>query len=209
MFETLTDKLGSVFNKITSRGVLTESDIDQAMREIRIALLEADVSLPVVKDFISKVKEQAIGEKVVRSIQPGQMVVKIVHDELVKLLGDEACCLNLNAVPPVVILMVGLQGSGKTTTSAKIANKLKKNKKVLLASLDVYRPAAQEQLAQLGKQIGVATLPIVKGEKPQEITKRALKDAKKGVYDVLILDTAGRLHIDAELMDEVKEIKQI
>lgn len=209
MFETLTDKLGSVFSKITSRGVLSEADIDQAMREIRIALLEADVSLPVVKDFIAKVKLEALGEKVVKSIQPGQMVVKIVHDELVKLLGDDTCSLNLNAVPPVVILMVGLQGSGKTTTSAKIAGKLNKNKKVLMASLDVYRPAAQEQLEQLGKQLGVATLEIVKGEKPQEITKRALKTAKNGVYDVLILDTAGRLHIDNFLMNEVKEIKEI
>ncbi len=209
MFETLTDKLGSVFSKITSRGVLSEADIDQAMREIRIALLEADVSLPVVKDFIAKVKLEALGEKVVKSIQPGQMVVKIVHDELVKLLGDDTCSLNLNAVPPVVILMVGLQGSGKTTTSAKIAGKLNKNKKVLMASLDVYRPAAQEQLEQLGKQLGVATLEIVKGEKPQEITKRALKAAKNGVYDVLILDTAGRLHIDNDLMNEVKEIKEI
>lgn len=209
MFETLTDKLGSVFSKITSRGVLSEADIDQAMREIRIALLEADVSLPVVKDFIAKVKLEALGEKVVKSIQPGQMVVKIVHDELVKLLGDDTCSLNLNAVPPVVVLMVGLQGSGKTTTSAKIAGKLNKNKKVLMASLDVYRPAAQEQLEQLGKQLGVATLEIVKGEKPQEITKRALKTAKNGVYDVLILDTAGRLHIDNFLMNEVKEIKEI
>ena len=209
MFETLTDKLGSVFSKITSRGVLSEKDIDEAMREIRVALLEADVSLPVVKEFISKVKEDALGEKVVRSIQPGQMVVKIVHDELVKLLGENSCSLNLNAAAPVVILMVGLQGSGKTTTSAKIAGRLKKNRKVLMASLDVYRPAAQEQLEQLGKQLGVATLPIVKGQTPQEITQRALKDAKNGVYDVLILDTAGRLHIDADLMNEVKEVKAL
>ena len=150
MFETLTDKLSSAFARITSRGVLSEADIDSAMREIRVALLEADVSLPVVKDFIAKVKEQALGEKVVKSIKPGQMVVKIVHDELVSLLGDENTGLNLNAAAPVVILMVGLQGSGKTTTTAKIAGRLKKHKRVLLASLDVYRPAAQEQLAQLG-----------------------------------------------------------
>lgn len=209
MFETLTDKLGSVFSKITARGVLTEKDIDEAMREIRVALLEADVSLPVIKSFISKVKEQALGEKVIRSIQPGQMVVKIVHDELVKLLGADSTELNLNVPAPVVILMVGLQGSGKTTTSAKIANNLKKNRKVLLASLDVYRPAAQEQLAQLGAQIKVDTLPIVQGEKPLEIAKRALKEAKKGVYDVLILDTAGRLQIDTELMNEVQEVKKL
>ena len=151
--------------------MLNEKDIDEAMREIRVALLEADVSLPVVKSFIAQVKEQALGEKVVKSVQPGQMVVKIVHDELVKLLGAENAELNLNAVPPVCILMVGLQGSGKTTTSAKIANKLKARKKVMLASLDIYRPAAQEQLAQLAGQIGVYALPVIKGEKPAETTK--------------------------------------
>lgn len=189
---------------------MTEKDIDEAMREIRIALLEADVSLPVVKDFIAKVKVEALGEKVVKSIQPGQMVIKIVHDELVKLLGsEEGSELNFRAVPPVSILMVGLQGSGKTTTSAKIANKLKGKKKVLLASLDIYRPAAQEQLAQLAEKIGVACLPIVKGEKPEAITKRALAEGKKGGYDVVILDTAGRLQIDQMLMDEVKEVKKI
>lgn len=210
IFEALTDKLGSIFSKITSRGVLTEKDIDEAMREIRIALLEADVSLPVVKDFIAKVKVEALGEKVVKSIQPGQMVVKIVHDELVKLLGsEEGSELNFKAVPPVCVLMVGLQGSGKTTTSAKIANKLKGKKKVLLASLDIYRPAAQEQLAQLAEKIGVTCLPIVKGEKPEAITKRALSEGKKGGYDVIILDTAGRLQIDQVLMDEVKEVKKI
>lgn len=209
MFEALTDKLGAVFSKITSRGVLSEADIDSAMREIRIALLEADVSLSVVKDFIAHVKEQALGEKVVRSVQPGQMVVKIVHDELVKLLGDDKTELNLNAPAPVVVLMVGLQGSGKTTTTAKIANKLKKNKRVLMASLDVYRPAAREQLAQLGAQIGVDTLDIREGEKPADITKRALNAAKTGVYDVLFLDTAGRLQIDEKLMDEVVEVKNI
>ena len=209
MFEALTDKLSSAFSKITSRGVLNEKDIDEAMREIRIALLEADVSLPVVKDFIAKVKAEALGEKVVKSVQPGQMVVKIVHDELVKLLGQDGTSLNLNAPAPVVILMVGLQGSGKTTTSAKIANRLKKNKKVLMASLDIYRPAAQEQLAQLGSQIKVDILPIIKGQKPLDITKRALQEAKNGVYDVLILDTAGRLHIDEVLMQEVAEVKKL
>lgn len=206
----MTDKLSAAFSKITSRGVLNEKDIDDAMREIRVALLEADVSLPVVKDFIAKVKVEALGEKVVKSIQPGQMVIKIVHDELVKLLGsEEGCGLNFQAVPPVSILMVGLQGSGKTTTSAKLANKLKNKKKVLLVSLDVYRPAAQEQLAHLAGQIGVDCLPVVKGEKPEAITKRALSEAKKGGYDVVILDSAGRLQIDQELMDEVKEVKKI
>lgn len=209
MFESLTDKLSQAFAKITSRGVLSEADIDSAMREIRMALLEADVSLSVVKDFIAKVKEQALGEKVVKSVQPGQMVVKIVHDELVKLLGAGENALNLNVPTPAVILMVGLQGSGKTTTSAKLASFLKKNKKVLLASLDVYRPAAQEQLAQLAMQIGVASLDIVQGENPLQITKRALKTAKEGVFDVLILDTAGRLQINEALMDEVIEIKKL
>ena len=209
MFENLTDKLGNVFAKITSRGVLNEKDIDEAMREIRVALLEADVALPVVKDFIAKVKEQALGEKVIRSIQPGQMVVKIVHDELVKILGADESSLNFNVVPPAVILMAGLQGSGKTTTSAKLAKMLGKKRKVLLASLDVYRPAAQEQLAQLAEQIGGASLPIVAGQKPLDITKRALDAAKKGGYDVLILDTAGRLHIDDDLMNELVEVKKI
>lgn len=209
MFENLTDKLGSVFAKITSRGVLNEKDIDEAMREIRIALLEADVALPVVKEFIAKVKEQALGEKVIRSIQPGQMVVKIVHDELVKVLGSDESALNFNVVPPAVILMAGLQGSGKTTTAAKLAKMLGKKRKVLLASLDVYRPAAQEQLAQLAEQIGGSSLPIVEGQKPCDITKRALDVAKKGGYDVLILDSAGRLHIDDELMNELVEVKKI
>ena len=211
MFDALTDKLNAAFSKITSRGVLNEKDIDEAMRDIRVALLEADVSLPVVKDFIARVKAEALGEKVVKSVKPGQMVVKIVHDELVKLLGAEDCGLNFKAVPPVCILMVGLQGSGKTTTSSKIAKRLKdkSRKKVLLASLDIYRPAAQEQLAQLATQIGVVSLPIVKGEKPAEIAKRALSEGKKGGYDVIILDTAGRLHIDEALMDEVVEVKKI
>ncbi|MDO5386963.1 MAG: signal recognition particle protein [Pseudomonadota bacterium] len=209
MFDALTDKLSSAFAKITSRGVLNEKDIDEAMREIRIALLEADVSLPVVKQFIAQVKEQALGEKVVKSVQPGQMVVKIVHDELVKLLGDDSCGLNLNAVPPACILMVGLQGSGKTTTTAKIAAKIKKQKKILLASLDIYRPAAQEQLSMLAAKIGVDALPVVKGEKPEAITRRALAEGKKGGYDVIILDTAGRLHIDEELMNEVVNVKKI
>lgn len=208
MFESLTDKLSKAFSKITSRGVLSEKDIDDAMREIRIALLEADVTLSVVKDFIAKVKAEALGEKVVKSVQPGQMVIKIVNDELTKLLGAEDTELNFNAPAPVCMMLVGLQGSGKTTTAAKIAKKLKKNKRILLASLDVYRPAAQEQLAQLGKQIEVDVLPIVAGQKPLEITKRALGEAKTGVYDLLILDTAGRLQIDEAMMDEVAEVKK-
>lgn len=209
MFESLTDRLSQAFSKITSRGVLSEKDIDDAMREIRVALLEADVSLPVVKEFIARVKEEALGEKVVKSVQPGQMVIKIVHDELVKLLGAESTELNFNAPAPVCWMLVGLQGSGKTTTAAKIAKKLKKNKRIMLASLDVYRPAAQEQLQQLGHQVEVDVLPIIKGEKPLEITKRALKEAKTGVYDLLILDTAGRLQIDEALMNEVVEVKKL
>ena len=209
MFDNLTDKLGGIFSKITSRGVLNEKDIDEAMREIRVALLEADVALPVVKEFIARFKEQALGEKVVRSIRPGQMVVKIVHEELVKVLGSDESALNFNVVPPAVILMAGLQGSGKTTTSAKLAKMLGKKRKVMLASLDVYRPAAQQQLEQLAQQAGVFSLPIVDGQKPVEITKRALDAAKKGGFDVLILDSAGRLHIDNELMDELVEVKKL
>lgn len=211
MFESLSDKLTGIFNKITSRGVLSEADIDATMREIRVALLEADVALPVVKEFIAQVKEQAKGEKIVRSIQPGQMVIKIVHDELLKLLSSDNEQLNLNTPAPAVIMMVGLQGSGKTTTSAKIAKRLadKERKKVLLASLDVYRPAAQMQLEQLAKQIGGHSLEIIKGEKPEAIAKRAISEAKKGGFDVVILDTAGRQHIDQAMMDEAKQIKQI
>ena len=209
MFESLTDKLSGVFARITSRGVLNDKDIDEAMREIRVALLEADVALPVIKDFVARVKEEARGEKLVRSIQPGQLVVKIVHDELVKLLGAEDGDLNLNVVPPAVILMAGLQGSGKTTSSAKLAKMLGKNRKVLLASLDVYRPAAQEQLEQLARQIGGHSLPIVNGEKPLAITGRALDVAKKGGFDVLILDSAGRLHIDDALMEELQAVKKL
>jgi signal recognition particle subunit SRP54 len=209
MFESLTNRLSQAFAKITSRGVLSEKDIDDAMREIRVALLEADVSLSVVKDFIANVKTEALGEKVVKSVQPGQMVIKIVHDELVKLLGAENTELNFNAPAPVVFLLVGLQGSGKTTTAAKIAKKLKKNKRILLASLDIYRPAAQEQLAQLGKQIEVDVLPIIAGQKPLDITKRAIETAKNGVYDLLILDSAGRLQIDENLMKEAAEVKKM
>lgn len=209
MFDTLAEKLSGVFDRLARRGALTESDVDTAMREIRIALLEADVALPVVKDFVAKVREQAVGQAVVKSVTPSQMVVKIVNDALVETLGGENAALDLNAPAPVPVLMVGLQGSGKTTTSAKLALRLKKDKKrVLLASLDVYRPAAQEQLAQLGKQIDVAVLPVIVGEKPKAIAARAMAEAKKG-YDVVILDTAGRLHIDLDMMAEVAEVRTL
>lgn len=209
MFDTLAEKLSGVFDRLARRGALTESDVDTAMREIRIALLEADVALPVVKDFVAKVREQAVGQAVVKSVTPSQMVVKIVNDALVETLGGENVALDLNAPAPVPVLMVGLQGSGKTTTSAKLALRLKKDKKrVLLASLDVYRPAAQEQLAQLGKQIDVAVLPVIVGEKPKAIAARAMAEAKKG-YDVVILDTAGRLHIDLDMMAEVAEVRAL
>jgi len=210
MFDTLTNRLSGIFAKLGSRGVLSEKDVEDGLREIRLALLEADVSLPVVKTFIAKVKEKALGEKAIKTVRADQQIVKIVYDELLALLGsEEDTALNFKAVPPAVFLMVGLQGSGKTTTSAKIAAKLKKNKRVLMASLDVYRPAAQEQLSQLGAQCGVDVLPIIAGQKPLEITKRALEAGKKGVYDVLILDTAGRLQLDETLMEEAAAVKKL
>lgn len=210
MFDTLAEKLGGVFDRLARRGALSEANVDEAMREIRVALLEADVALPVVKDFIAKVREQAVGQAVIKSVTPSQMVVKIVNDALVEMLGGENAALDLAAVPPVPVLMVGLQGSGKTTTSAKLALRLKKEKKkVLLASLDIYRPAAQEQLAQLGKQIDVDSLPVIAGEKPKAIAQRAMTEGRRGGYDVVILDTAGRLHIDLDMMGEVAEIRSI
>ena len=211
MFDTLTEKLGAVFDRLSGRGTLSESDVDTAMREIRIALLEADVALPVVRDFIEKVRGQAVGQAVVKSVSPAQMVVKIVHDALVETLGGEdGEGLDLAAQPPVPVLMVGLQGSGKTTTSAKLALTLKKQKKrVLMASLDVYRPAAQEQLSLLGKQIGVDVLPVIVGEKPAAIANRAMAEARRGGYDVVILDTAGRLSVDLDMMAEAAEIRNI
>ena len=209
MFESLSSKLTGVFDRLTGRGNLTESDVNDAMREVRIALLEADVALPVVKNFIEKVKAGAVGHDVIRSVTPGQQVIKIVHDNLVELLGTEASPLNLSVTPPAVIMMLGLQGSGKTTTSAKLAKRLHdvEKKKVLLVSLDVQRPAAQEQLAVLGTQIGVATLPIVAGQQPVEIALRALDVARKEVFDVVILDTAGRLAIDDALMAEAAAVR--
>ncbi|MEQ9447024.1 MAG: signal recognition particle protein [Rhodospirillaceae bacterium] len=212
MFDGLSQRLGSVFDALTRRGALKEDDVRAAMREVRVALLEADVALPVVKDFIEKATEKAVGEQVIRSVTPGQMVIKIVHDCMVEMLGGEdeaASQLNLRAAPPVPYLMVGLQGSGKTTTTAKVARHLqnKEKKRVLMASLDVYRPAAMEQLAALGQQANVITLPIVAGQKPVEIAKRAMEEGRKGGFDVVILDTAGRTTIDQALMDEVSQVR--
>ena len=209
MFENLGKKLSSVFDKLKGRGVLTEDNINEALREVRIALLEADVALPVVKDFIEAVKVKALGQDVIRSISPGQMVVKIVHDHLIEVLGTANEDLNLTTEPPAVILMAGLQGSGKTTTTAKLARYLgeKRKKKILMASLDIYRPAAQKQLAVLGEQIGVDTLPIQEGQQPLDIAKRALTQGKLGGYDVVFLDTAGRLQVDDALMQELESVK--
>lgn len=210
MFESLSQRLSSVFDKLTGRGALSEADVAEALREVRVALLEADVALPVVKDFVARVRDRAVGQDVIKSVTPGQMVVKIVHDELVSVLGREGGELNLNAVPPAVILMVGLQGSGKTTTSGKLALRLKaERKKVLLASLDVYRPAAQQQLEILARQADVGSLPIIMGEMPVAIARRALDTGRKEGYDVVILDTAGRLHIDQALMAEVAEVRDV
>jgi signal recognition particle subunit SRP54 len=208
MFDTLSDRLGSVFDRLRGRGALTEADVRSAMREVRVALLEADVALPVARDFVDKVTEQAVGQEVLRSVTPGQMVVKYVHDALVDTLGAETAELNLNAAPPAVIMMVGLQGSGKTTTTAKLAKRLteRERKKVLMASLDVARPAAQEQLAVLGRQTNVDTLPILPGQQPVDIAKRAIQAAKLQGYDVVMLDTAGRLHVDDQLMGEMKAV---
>jgi signal recognition particle subunit SRP54 len=211
MFESLSERLGGVFDRLRGRGALSESDVREAMREVRIALLEADVALPVVRDFVEKITEQAVGHNVLRSVTPGQQVVKIVHDALVETLGSEASDLLVDVTPPAVVMMVGLQGSGKTTSTAKIAKRLteKGRKKVLMASLDVNRPAAQEQLATLGTQASVATLPIVAGQQPVDIARRALQAAKLQGFDVLMLDTAGRLHVDQALMDEMKAVAEV
>jgi signal recognition particle subunit SRP54 len=214
MFEALSNRLNGVFDRLRRRGALSESDVSDALREVRVALLEADVALPVVKDLIAKVRERAVGQEVIRSVSPAQQVVKIVNDALVEALGGgegEAAPrgLDLNAPAPVPVLMVGLQGSGKTTTSGKIALRLKsrERKKVLLASLDVQRPAAQLQLAQLAERAGVTSLPIVPGQTPLEIAARAMDVGRRELYDVVILDTAGRLAIDEALMAEVAEVK--
>ena len=225
MFEGLSKRLGDVFDKLRGRGALSEADVDAALREVRTALLEADVALPVVRDFVDEVRPKAIGADVIRSVTPGQMVIKIVNDHLVEMLGGTVADLDLNAIPPVVILMVGLQGSGKTTSSAKIAYRLSQGpqgmaaemfggsfstrRKVMMASLDTRRPAAQHQLKVLGEQTDVPTLPIVPLEMPLAITRRALETAKREGFDVLILDTAGRLSIDEELMKEVADISDL
>ena len=209
MFQNLSTRLTGILDKLRGRGFLNEDDVVAALREVRIALLEADVALPVVKQFIEEVKQKAIGQEVVQSISPGQMVVKIVHDHLVQMLGGEVEEINLAAPAPLSILMVGLQGSGKTTSTAKLALHLTKkyNKKVLMASLDIYRPAAQEQLAILGRQLNVETLEIIPEQKPASIAKRAMHAARIGGFDVVLLDSAGRLHIDEPLMDELAVIK--
>ncbi len=212
MFESLSDRLSGVFDRLTRQGALSEDDVKTALREVRVALLEADVSLPVARDFVKRVQEQATGHAVTKSVTPGQQVVKIVHDALVEMLTGEGEPGHLKIDnPPAPILMVGLQGGGKTTTTAKLAKRLteRDGKRVLMASLDIYRPAAMEQLAVLGQQIGVDTLPIVPGQKPVDIAKRAKQQAVMGGYDVYMLDTAGRLHIDEVLMQEVEEISAI
>ena len=209
MFTGLSEKLSAVFDKLTRRGILTESAVDETMREIKVALIEADVALPVIRDFIATVRSRAIGEQVVKSVSPAQMVVKIVHDALVEMLGNSTP-LNLTPRQQNIILMVGLQGSGKTTSSAKLARRLQKQgKSVLLASLDTYRPAAQEQLSELGSANDLTVLPIVPAEQPLDIAKRALAAAKQSLADVLILDTAGRLHIDDDMMAQVAAIRDL
>ena len=209
MFDGLSGRLNDIFDRLRRRGALREEDVDAALREVRIALLEADVALPVVKDFIAGVKERAVGQEVLRGINPGQMVVKIVHDFLLEMLGADEAGLNLAANPPVAVMMVGLQGSGKTTSTAKIARWLEgqARKKVLMASLDVRRPAAQQQLAVLGQQTGVAVLDIVMGQRPVEIARRAMEHARLHGFDVVMLDTAGRLHLDEELMAEAAAVR--
>jgi signal recognition particle subunit SRP54 len=211
MFDSLTDRLGAVFDGLKRRGALKENDVEAALREVRIALLEADVALPVVKDFVDRVRQQAVGQEVLRSVTPGQMVVKIVHDALAETLGGEGEAVALPADPPGAILMVGLQGSGKTTTTAKLGLRLKDRdkQKVLMASLDVARPAAQEQLKVLGEQAGVACLPVVAGQGPVEIARQAMEAGRLGGYDVVLLDTAGRLHVDTALMDEVAAVRDV
>jgi signal recognition particle subunit SRP54 len=210
VFDNLSDRLSGVFDKLRGRGALTDADVRSAMREVRVALLEADVALPVARDFVDQATEKAVGAEVLRSVTPGQMVVKIVHDQLVETLGSDASELNIDVNPPAIVMMVGLQGSGKTTTTAKLAKRLteRERKKVLMASLDVARPAAQEQLAVLGRQANVDTLPVVAGQQPVDIAKRAVQAAKLQAYDVVLLDTAGRLHVDDQLMAEMKAVAQ-
>src|SRR5476649_2098769 len=210
MFDSLSEKLGGILDRLTRRGALSEADVDAALREVRRALLEADVALDVARAFTERVKAQAIGVEVMKSVTPGQMVVKIVHDQLVATLGADSQPIDLNASPPVAIMMLGLQGSGKTTTTAKIAKRLtdRQKKKVLMASLDVRRPAAMEQLAVLGREAQIDTLPVIEGQQPPQIAKRALEAAKLGGYDVVMLDTAGRTTLDDDMMKEVSEVRR-
>ena len=209
MFDNLSERLGGILDRLTRRGALTEADVDAAMREVRRALLEADVALDVVREFTDKVREQAIGATVVKSVTPGQMVVKIVHDQLVETLGSDSQAIDLNAPAPIAIMMVGLQGSGKTTTTAKLARRMteRDKRKVLMASLDTRRPAAMEQLAVLGRDVNVETLPIMQGQTPPQIAQRALQAARLGGYDVVLLDTAGRTTLDEAMMAEAAEVK--
>ncbi len=209
MFESLSERLSGILDRLTKRGALSDADVNEAMREVRKALIEADVALDVVRSFTDKVRARAVGAEVVRSVTPGQMVVKIVHDQLIEMLGSDADPIDLNATAPVPIMLVGLQGSGKTTTAAKLAKRITERlkRKVLMASLDTRRPAAQQQLKVLGEQAGIATLPIVAGEGPVAIAQRAMNAGRFGAYDVVILDTAGRTHIDEPLMVEMAEIK--
>jgi signal recognition particle subunit SRP54 len=210
MFDSLSDRLSGILDKLTGRGALTEGDVDAAMREVRRALLEADVALDVVRTFTEKVKANAIGVELIKSVTPGQLVVKLVHDQLIETLGVQGEPIDLNAAAPVPIMLVGLQGSGKTTTAAKIAKRLteRDRRKVLMASLDVRRPAAMEQLAVLGRQVGVETLPIVEGQQPPQIAQRALQAGRLGGYDVVLLDTAGRTTLDEAMMAEAAEVKR-
>ena len=211
MFENLTNKFEEIFSSLKKAPSLDEKQVDEGLRNIRQALLEADVSLSVAKEFVKNIKPKALGQDIIRSTSPGQMVVKIVHDELVKLLGESNSEINLNSVPPVPIMLVGLQGSGKTTTTAKLAKFLEKNKKkkIMMVSLDVYRPAAQEQLKKLGEQNNILTLPAIKGQLPADICRRALSAATLNGADVLLFDTAGRTQIDLQMMSEIKEIENI
>jgi signal recognition particle subunit SRP54 len=210
MFDNLSEKLGGILDRLTRRGALSEVEVDGALREVRRALLEADVALDVARAFSDGVKKQAVGVEVMKSVSPGQMVVKIVHDQLIATLGADSQGIDLNATPPVAIMMVGLQGSGKTTTTAKIAKRLadRQRRKVLMASLDVRRPAAMEQLAVLGRETQVDTLPVVEGQSPPQIARRAVEAAKLGGYDVVILDTAGRTTLDDVMMSEATEVKR-
>src|SRR5262245_52104634 len=210
MLDSLSERLGGILDRLTRRGALTEADVDAALREVRRALIEADVALDVARAFVDKVRQHAVGVAVIKSVTPGQLVVKIVHDQLIATLGAESQQIDLNAPAPVPIMMVGLQGSGKTTTAAKLAKRVTETtrRKVLMASLDTRRPAAMEQLAVLGQQVSVDTLPIVAGQTPVQIARRALEAGRLGGYDVVILDTAGRITLDEAMMQEAAEVKR-